>query len=253
MKLYDFDAWARSVFDFEGTSRIDSSLNGIQTGNENVEITKIAFAVDACEDSFVRAKDEGAQLLFVHHGLFWGRVLPLTGVLGSRMRFLMNNNLSLYACHLPLDLHSTLGNNAVMAKKAGLENVEPFGDYKGVKIGYKGVLSEQAGTEEIIKRIFGYRDSRINVLGFGREENISVGIISGSAAYDVSQAINEKLDLYITGEVSHAVYHECREAGINVIFAGHYLSETFGVQAVSEKVQDDLGIDTVFLDIPTGY
>jgi putative NIF3 family GTP cyclohydrolase 1 type 2 len=134
-----------------------------------------------------------------------------------------------------------------------LENIEPFGEYKGIKIGYKGVLSEPAGTEEIIKRIFGYRDSRINVLGFGGEKNSSVGIISGSAAFDVSQAIKEKLDLYITGEVSHAVYHECREAGINVIFAGHYLSETFGVKAVSEKVQDDLGIDTVFLDIPTGY
>lgn len=253
MKLSDFDRWARKRLEFAETDSIDSSLNGIQVGDAEDEIGKMAFAVDACMDSFQRAKQEGAQALFVHHGLFWGGDAALTGILGKRISFLMKNDISLYACHLPLDRHAELGNNARIVDDLGLQDIQPFGEIKGRKIGFKGLLPEASDLESLIDRLFGSWDSRINVLRFGPSEIRSIGVISGGGTREVSQAIDEGLDLYITGDASHNIYHESREAGINVMFAGHYLTEIFGVKAMSEAVASELGIETIFLDIPTGY
>lgn len=253
MKLSDFDRWTRERLEFTETDGIDSSLNGIQVGEADAEIGKIAFSVDACMDSFQRAKLEGAQLLFVHHGLFWGGDSALTGVMGRRIRFLMKNDLNLYACHLPLDRHAELGNNARIVDELGLQELQPFGEFKGRKIGFKGLLSEASDLESLIDRLFGSWDSRINVLRFGPSAIRSIGVISGGGTREVSQAIDEGLDLYITGDASHNIYHESREAGINVMFAGHYLTEIYGVKAMAEAVASELGLETVFLDIPTGY
>lgn len=253
MKLSDFDRWTRERLEFMEIDSIDSSLNGIQVGDAEAEIGKIAFAVDACMDSFQRAKQEGAQALFVHHGLFWGSDAALTGVLGKRIRFLMNNDICLYACHLPLDRHAELGNNARIAADLGLLDVQPFGEYKGRRIGFKGLLPGPLDIESVINRLFGAWDSRIDVLRFGPSMIRSVGVISGGGTREVSQAIDEGLDLYITGDASHNIYHESREAGINVMFAGHYMTEIYGVKAMAEAVASELGLETVFLDIPTGY
>ncbi len=253
MNLADFDRWTRERLVFDETDGIDASLNGIQVGTPETAVTKIAFAVDACLDTFIRAEREGAQLLFVHHGLFWGPALPLTGVLGERVRFLMKNDLALYACHLPLDKHIEVGNNALIMNTLGIDDPEPFGSYKGRKIGFKGLLEKPADLESVIKRIFGSWEDRINVLRFGPEEIKSVAVISGGGVREVSQAIDEGVDLYITGDSSHNIYHESREAGINVVFAGHYLTEVFGVKAMADVVASELGIQTVFIDIPTGY
>lgn len=253
MKLADFDLWARERLEFDETDSIDASLNGIQVGTAETDLTKVAFAVDACMDSFIRCEREGAQALFVHHGLFWGPALPMTGVLGERIRYLMKNDLALYACHLPLDKHAEVGNNARIMKTLGIKNPEPFGSYKGRKIGYKGILDDETDIESLIIRIFGSWDDRINVLRFGPKTIRTVGVISGGGTRDVSQAIEEGLDLYITGDSSHNIYHECREACINVVFAGHYLTEVFGVKAMADTVAAELGLETIFLDIPTGY
>ena len=253
MTLGDFDIWARRLLNFEETDGVDAAMNGLQAGDTAMEIKKAAFAVDACMDSFKRSRAEGAQLLFVHHGLFWGPAQPLTGVLGSRVRYLMNNSLGLYACHLPLDSHPEVGNNAQIAAALKLQNIEPFGSIKGRKIGFKGRLAQSTDLESLVIRLFGAWDERINALRFGPEQIESAAVISGGGTREVSQAVSEGIDLYITGDSSHNIYHECREAGINVLFAGHYLTETFGVQAVGERVRSELGLETVFIDIPTGY
>jgi len=253
MELADFDRWARERLEFSEVDSVDSSLNGVQVGKMDAKIGKMAFAVDACLDSFQRTKQEGAQALFVHHGLFWGYCPRLIGVVGDRVRFLMKNDISLYACHLPLDRHALLGNNAQITRRLNLEKVEPFGDYKGRKIGYKGLLSKPSSLESIVRRLFEVWGDGINALRFGSAEISSIAVISGGAPYEVSQAIREGVDLYLTGDASHSIYHECREAGINVLFAGHYLTEIFGVKAMAELVTQELGIETVFLDIPTGY
>ncbi|OQX29066.1 MAG: Nif3-like dinuclear metal center hexameric protein [Spirochaeta sp. LUC14_002_19_P3] len=252
MKLLEFDQWARSTLEFSEIDSIDSALNGVQVGSFDADISKMIFAVDACEASFLRARDEGAEVLFVHHGIYWGFVYPLTGVRGERVRYLMNNGIALYACHLPLDRHPVLGNNAQMAQILGLEEVEGFGDYKGRMIGCRGLLSVGEELESIVARLFGLWDNSIRALRFGPKEIHTVGIISGGAVYEVSQAIDAGLDLYITGDASHNIYHECREAGINVLFAGHYLTEVFGVRAMAQRVHQELGLETKFIDIPTG-
>jgi len=253
MKMADFDLWTRDKLDFSECDSLDASMNGLQVGDSETEIEKIAFAVDACMDSFHRAAEEGAQALFVHHGLFWGPAVPLTGVMGERVRYLMEHGLSLYACHLPLDRHGELGNNAGILKTLGLNEIEPFGDYRGCKIGYKGQLSESSDLETLIIRLFGAWEGSINALRFGPSEISRIAVISGGGPREVSQAIDEGMDLYITGDSSHEIYHQCREAGINVLFAGHYLTEIFGVKSMAEIVASELGIKTVFLDIPTGY
>ena len=138
------------------------------------------------------------------------------------------------------------------AKKCGLTDLEPFGEYHGRKIGFKGKFEKAATCEEILDRLGFERDSLLSVLDFGPELIKSAGVITGGASREVEQAITEKLDLYITGEISHQIYHQCLEAGINVISAGHYQTETYGVRNVMKAVEDQLGLETVFLDIPTG-
>ncbi len=253
MKLGKFDEWVRTTLEFTEPDAIDSALNGIQVGDAAADVSRVAFAVDACRDTLIRTREEGAQVLFVHHGLFWGRVMPLCGIHGERVRFLMKNDIALYACHLPLDRHGELGNNAQIAKFLRLEDVKPFGDYKGQKIGCKGHLPQGMDLESIVLRLFGAWDDRINALKFGPENIRHIGIVSGGAVDQVSQAIDEGLDLYITGDAAHSVYHQCREAGINVLFAGHYLTEVFGVRAMAECVKMELGLETKFIDVPTGY
>lgn len=252
MKLHELDNWCRSFLAIDQMSGKDSSLNGLQVGDRESEIHRVAFAVDACQETFKKAVEEKADVLFVHHGLFWGRPQAVTGPLYKRFEILIKNGLALYAVHLPLDMHPQLGNNAVLAQILGLENLAEFGDYKGTKIGVKGTFPSPVKREEIVKRLFGGWEQSIQMLPFGADPVCSVGIISGGAPREVQDAIDEGLDLYITGDASHEIYHSCIEAGINVIFGGHYLTETSGVQAIQKKMKNELLLETVFIDVPTG-
>ena len=252
MNIKEIDTYFRTLLPIDQMKKSDASLNGLQVSGSEKEIKKIAFSVDASLQSFKRAASWGADLLFVHHGLFWGRDIAVTGSHYERIKFLIENSLSLYACHLPLDMDRELGNNISVAKTLGLEDIEPFGEYRGNKIGYKGVLPEPLACEDIIEKGEFDRDSILSLLRFGPEKCRTVGIITGGACKEVEQAIDEELDLYLTGEISHQIYHQCLESGINVISAGHYATETSGVKNVSERVRKDLSLETVFIDLPTG-
>jgi dinuclear metal center YbgI/SA1388 family protein len=246
------DSFFRGLLDLEGFKAADSSLNGLQVDNNGSELGKIAFAVDAGLEVFKRAAEAGAGLLFVHHGLFWGIPASLEGSHRERIKFLLDNNLALYAVHLPLDQHPRLGNNAVLAELLGIQNPEPFGLYHGHKIGYKGNLSEALTIEEAVKRINYMGRPPLGVFPFGKKENLSCAVISGGAANEAFQAIAEGVDLYVTGESSHAVYHSALESRLNIIAGGHYSTEVWGVRRIMEECVNQLGIDSVFLDIPTG-
>jgi dinuclear metal center YbgI/SA1388 family protein len=252
MNLKDFDTLIRQLLDLEGFNGTDRALNGLQVANEKDSVEKVAFTVDACLESIRRAAEWGADLLFVHHGLFWGRPLAVTGGHYQRLRALIQADLALYAVHLPLDMHPQLGNNAGLARRIGLEHLEPFGEYKGTKIGLKGTLPEAMSLEQVVRACCGSIEQGTNVLPFGPEAIRTVGIVSGGAAEEAYQAIEEKLDLFITGEADHTIYHHCLEGGINVIFGGHYLTETSGVTLVAEKLQSRTDLQTRFFDIPTG-
>jgi dinuclear metal center YbgI/SA1388 family protein len=249
MRLADFDRFVRATLDLAAFDSIDVSLNGIQVERRGDAISRIAFAVDACMESFRRAADARAQVLFVHHGLFWGKVEPLRGVLYARLHYLLEADLALYAVHLPLDAHPELGNNIGIVRRLALGEPEPFGRYRGVAIGFKGRLERPRRLEEIASLL---TSQPLSMLPFGKEQIETVGVVSGGDPRAVSQAIAEELDLFITGDASHEIYHQAQEAGINVLFAGHYATEIYGVHQMSEFAAGETGLDTLLIDIPTG-
>jgi len=246
------DSFFRSFLEIDGFAKTDNSLNGIQVDTDGREIGKIAFGVDAGLETIERAAASGAGMLFVHHGLFWGAPLRLTGSHRQRLKCLFDHAICLYAVHLPLDQHPRYGNNAVLAETLGLENIEPFGDYHGKKIGYKGIFPQALTTDQAVRKIaFGDRPP-LGVYPFGKKENTSCAVISGGAAKEARQAIDEGIDLYITGEMSHSIYHECLEGKLNMIAGGHYSTEVWGLRAVMRHCAEELHIDTEFIDVPTG-
>jgi len=252
MTLAELDKTLRSLFSFELCARSDSALNGLQVGDPDRPVKRIAFAVDACLETIERAAALKADVLLVHHGLFWGRQFPLTGLAYKRLETLCEAKMALYAMHLPLDMHPELGNNAGLAKALDLKNLEAFGEYHGVKIGFKGVLPLAMTIEEIMCRLFGEPRACSAHFPFGKKMISTVGIVSGGAADLVEQAVEEGLDAYITGEPDHTKYHYCLEAGINVIFGGHYQTETWGVSLLSNYCKQKLDLETVFIEVPTG-
>jgi dinuclear metal center YbgI/SA1388 family protein len=246
------DCFFRNFLEIDGFADIDTSLNGIQVDNDGGEIGKIAFAVDASLETFERAAALGAGMLFVHHGLFWGIPLRLTGSHRRRIKFLLDHNICLYAVHLPLDQHPQMGNNAILADLLGLENREPFGLYHGRQIGFKGVFAQPTTTDQAAKKIAFVDRPPLGLYQFGKKENASCAVASGGCAKEAIQAIMEGVDLYVTGEMSHQVYHECLENKLNMIAGGHYSTEVWGVRAVMRHCAEELHVDAEFIDVPTG-
>ncbi|MDR0410887.1 MAG: Nif3-like dinuclear metal center hexameric protein [Treponema sp.] len=250
MTTRQLDAFFKTLFNIEMWE--DVSLNGLQVDNDGAEVEKVAFTVDACMETFERAALAGAGMLFTHHGLFWGTPFALNGAARARLKFLLDNNIALYAVHLPLDQHPRLGNNAVLAQKLGMENIEPFGLYHGRKIGFKGSLKESLSVDEAVQRVGFMNRPPLSALSFGAAKNRTAAVVSGGAADMVHEALVEGIDLFVTGESSHSCYHDALEGGINVIAAGHYASEVWGVRAVMKYCVDELLIDAEFIDAPTG-
>lgn len=254
MTLNELDTYFRTFLRPEDFPS-DPSRNGIQVENSapaEKQITKIAFAVDACEQSALEASAAGAQLLFVHHGMFWGDCEPVIGSVYRRYCAFIKNNLALYACHIPLDANNPYGNNYGLAARLNLKNCSPFGEWRGMSIGVKGELDSPVTAEELASRVLLPGETPAGIFAFGKQMIRSVGIISGGAGDDFIQAHKAGLDAFITGEVQHELYHPIKEAGINVIAGGHYQTETVGINLVREKVERELKIETVFIDIPTG-
>jgi len=230
----------------------DSSQNGLQVEGPD-EIDKVAFAVDGCQETFQQAVAAGAQLLAVHHGLFWDKPLRVVGPHFRRLKTLIEGACGLYAVHLPLDLHPEVGNSAVLAQRLGLREVQPFGDYHGMKIGVAGLLDPGLEIAALIGRLIDVLTvPPIRVLRHGTEKAARVGIISGGAAMMIDQAQEAGLDTFITGETSHTFFHQAAERGLNVLFAGHYATETLGVRALADHLAAEFGLQTIFLDVPTG-
>ncbi len=252
MHINEIDRFFHELLPIDNIKKADRAINGLQVSNKSKSVSKIAFAVDGSLESFKRAAHWGANMLFVHHGIFWGTERAITGDYFNRIFFLIENNIALYAVHLPLDVDPVIGNNISVTKKAGLEDIEAFGEYHGIKIGYKGIFKKLVSCDEILSALGFNASEMLAILKFGPEKCRSAAVITGGACREVEQAIDENLDLYITGEITHQIYHQCLEAGINIISAGHYLTETFGVKNVAKAVNEKLSIETCFIDIPTG-
>ncbi len=248
----EFEQWFYQLLNLEPFEQADASMNGLQVGRRDKPLERIALAVDACAETFRRAADGGADALVVHHGLFWGQPLSVTGSHYQRISLLLDHDIALFAAHLPLDAHLEVGNNAGIADALGLKSIQPFGAYHGQMIGLQGLLETSLTVPEVLQ-LLGWEDEPdITVLPFGSERIRKVGVVSGGAAGIVDEAIQQGCDLFITGESSHQVYHTCLESGINMIAGGHYRTETYGVQLLGQRIEQETGISTFFIDLPTG-
>jgi len=243
-----------SRLDVDEYADVDASANGLQVGPAHGGVERVAFAVDAAEATIETAVDRDADLLVVHHGLSWGGIERVTGRDYRRIAPLIESDLALYAAHLPLDGHQELGNAAGLADHLDLDHCEPFGAMGPVHIGQRGRVSESYERNELATTLATELDTGgrgVQVLDFGPETVEEVAIVTGSGVDWLDEAIEAGVDAFVTGEGKQQVYHEAREAGVNVYLAGHYATETFGVRALA-GIAEDWGLETTFIDHPTG-
>ena len=220
----------------------DLSLNGLQVEGKN-QIRRIGFAVDASYETILSAKVAAVDMLITHHGIFWGKQEAICGPLYQKLKVLIENQISLYAAHLPLDIHPDIGNNAQIAKIVLGSYGKQIGDY-----GY--IVEVDIKLSEVVRRIESRLKTKCRVYPSSKEDLKRVALSSGGGANMLPLAIKEKADLFITGEPRLSSYHLAKESGINLIFCGHYATETLGIKALMALIQKRFNVDCLFLDLP---
>lgn len=233
----------REVPDYAG------ALNGLQVEGER-DIRLVAIAVDATQATIDGAITAGADLLLVHHGLFWDGNVPVTGRRYRRLRALLDSGMAVYSAHLPLDVHPEVGNNVVLARALGVEPRGSFGDYKGHPLGVWGELDLR--REALAARLDEVLGGRVKWVAGGPERVRRVGVVTGGAGSMIPSAIEAGLDAFITGEGAHHNAFDAEEGGINLYLGGHYATETWGVRALGTHLEERFGLTTTFIDRPTG-
>lgn len=248
MKLGDLTAY---LDEYLALSRFDDeALNGLQVEGKG-EVRRLALAVSACREVFLKAAAAGADAVLVHHGLFWKGEgpAPLRGVLGERVRILFERGLSLLAYHLPLDAHPDVGNNAVAARELGLEDLEPFVRYHGTPIGFKGRFPTPLSREAFVERLQSYYGHEAFVEAAGPDPLATVAVCSGGAARELREAAAAGLDAYVTGEAGEPEVFLAREAGLTFAALGHHATERVGVRALGRHLESTFGLSTFFVEV----
>ncbi len=226
------------------------ALNGLQVEN-NGQITKVALAVDGSQKTIEDAIAAGADLLILHHGIYWCGLRPMTGWFRRKICTCLAHNLAVYGAHLPLDMHPELGNNACIAAALGLKDCSPEVNYKGTFIGQSG---EFCGTVGELRAKFAEICGG-EVTGYVADADAPAGrvaVCSGGAGDSVYDMHAKGYSTYLTGEENHWVVNAAEDCGINILFGGHYNTETFGVKALGRLLEQEFGLPTVFIDNPTG-
>ena len=229
----------------------DYGPQGLQVEGRD-EVRKIIGIVDAHQPCVDAALVQGADLLLVHHGIFWGPPKPLRGSYARLVRTMFDANLNLYAAHLALDAHPEVGNNAELARRLGIEVIDWWGNANGVKLAVLATAPHGTKLDYLLDRFEQHVGPVKLVQSYGPRIVHRVGILSGSGAREIEAAAAMGCDLYITGETSHAQYYDAQNLGINVLYGGHYTTETVGVQALGRHLQEKFGIAFDFIDLPTG-
>ncbi len=210
------------------------------------QVEKIACGVSASRELFERAAAGGAQLLIVHHGLFWERDPRVVGpLMRDRLKALFAADLNLAAYHLALDAHPELGNNAILARELGVAKERRFAE-----VGFGGRLETPVPITDLSQRVHEVVGRMPLVFAYGGESIERMAICSGGAARHVADAIAEGYDCFLTGEADEPTKHTAKEAGIHFIAGGHYATETAGVQALSGRLAEEFGLDWEFVDLP---
>lgn len=226
------------------------ALNGLQVDGSRA-VKRVGAATDACLATIDLAVDAECDLLLVHHGLFWGGVKPMVGPGYERFRRLFASGLGLYSAHLPLDAHEEVGNNVLLASAMGLSERDRFGSALGFDaIGVIGSLD--LSRDALAARTAEVCGAIPVVIPGGPSQVRRLAIVTGGAGSMIGEAVRAGADTFLTGEGNHHTFHEAMELGINVVYAGHYATETLGVRALAERVAAEFHAEHVFFDVPTG-
>jgi dinuclear metal center YbgI/SA1388 family protein len=188
--------------------------------------------------------------LLVHHGLFWGDSHPWTGKRYELLRVLLENDLAVYSSHLPLDAHRVLGNNAQLCAALGLKRLRPFFFDRGQYLGFRSDTSLR--RDELVRRLRAAVGAPPRVIPGGPQVCRRIGVVTGGAGNELKLAAAEGIDTFVTGEGAHWTYALAEELGVNVLYGGHYATETFGVKALAEHLAKRFQVPWLFVDYPTG-
>ncbi len=229
----------------------DASLNGLQV-EASESVTRVGIAVDAAVATLEVAATRECELLLVHHGLLFGGPQRLRGSLARSVGVCFRAGVSLYAAHLPLDLHPEVGNNVLLARALGAKHEASFGEHGGVDIGTLARLDEPRPLAEVAGALAAAGCDDQIMWAFGPDPVERVAVVTGSSCSLLQAAIDAGADCFISGEPRHSAYHAAMEARINCIFAGHYATEVLGVRAVGRRLSEQFGLETVWIDHPTG-
>ncbi len=229
----------------------EHALNGLQVGGPE-DVHHVVAAVDASEATIDEAVEKGADLLIVHHGLFWEGLRPVTGRHLRKLAPLLAHRIALYSVHIPLDAHSEVGNCALLARALDLDLRGRFGMHKGAEIGWWGDLPASVTGQELRERLESVLEGGVHLIPGGPERIESVAVVTGMGASAIAEAAERGIDALVTGEGSHHAHFDAMELGVTVLFGGHYATETFGVRALAEHVADRFELTWEFIDQPTG-
>lgn len=224
--------------------------NGLQLANRG-KVTKVAVAVDASLPVIRKAINSGANMLIVHHGLFWHGVRNLVGAQYEKLSESIHADLAIYSSHIPLDVHPLFGNNSLLAEAIGLNSPEAYHLWKGILLGLKQEMKIE--FEELIDRVENAVGGNVHICRGRIEPSVgTVGVITGGAGSEISVMAEQGIDTFITGEGPHWSYSLAEELGVNLIYAGHYATETFGVKRIGALIADKYNVPMTFIDHPTG-
>ena len=225
------------------------ALNGLQVENSG-GLTRIGAAVDATEAVIREAAQAGVDFLIVHHGLFWSGAQRVTSATYRKTRLMMDADMAIYSAHLPLDIHPEIGNNALLATSIGLQNGVPFFPTAGQNIGllFEAEVSREVLRDHLARAVGG----PVHLAPGGPVLARKVGVVTGGAGGDIVKAAEAGVDTFITGEGPHWSYTAAEELGVNLFYAGHYATETFGVKAAAELVSRRFALPWQFIDHPSG-
>ena len=225
------------------------AYNGLQIQNEGV-VSKVGAAVDASLPVIKKAVAQGVDFLLVHHGMFWQGVRPIKGAEYQKIKLAIDSGLAIYSAHIPLDIHPVYGNNVLLSKALGLGEGEAFFPWKGIDLGRKSYF--QGNLRELMDLVRTAVGGDIVLRGESSDPAGQVGIITGGAGSEVEAMSETGIQTFITGEGPHWSHPLAEELGLNVIYAGHYATETFGVRALSMYLDEKFGLDSTFIDHPSG-
>ncbi|MCI0535248.1 MAG: Nif3-like dinuclear metal center hexameric protein [Verrucomicrobiales bacterium] len=227
----------------------DGAVNGLQVENRG-HVSRMAAAVDGSLATIHMAVKAKADLLIVHHGLFWNPSHPWTGKRYETISLLIENDLAVYSSHLPLDAHPRLGNNAGLCATLGFKNLKPFFFERGQPLGLR--TTANVSREGLRSRLSQAVGGRVTLIPGGPAMCRRIGVVTGGAGSHLKLAATEGVDTFITGEGPHWTYALAEELGVNVLYAGHYATETFGVKALAAYLAKKFDLPWEFLDHPTG-